>query len=55
MEGASLTRRATVSLPSGLQYAWPHPSRPFLYASTSDAGPGGVRPPGASHWLWTDG
>ena len=51
VEGASLTRRATVSLPSGLQYAWPHPSRPFLYASTSDAGPGGVRPPGSSHWL----
>src|SRR5262245_26296186 len=25
--GAALTRRATVTLPAGVQYAWPHASR----------------------------
>lgn len=49
--GASLTPRATLTLPSGVQYAWPHPSRPFLYVAVSDAGPGGRPPPGSSHWL----
>jgi 6-phosphogluconolactonase (cycloisomerase 2 family) len=39
---ATLTKREAVTLPSTIQYAWPHPSRPFLYVVTSDA-PGGVR------------
>jgi 6-phosphogluconolactonase (cycloisomerase 2 family) len=40
VEAATLTQRATVTLPSTVQYAWFHPSHRFVYASTSDA-PGG--------------
>ena|SRR5262249_53998379 len=29
--GAALTRRATVTLPAGVQYAWPHVSRRATY------------------------
>lgn len=38
--GAALVKRATVELPSNVQYAWPHPSRRFLYVSSSNGGPG---------------
>ena len=37
---ASLIKRGTVELLSNVQYAWPHPSRKFLYVSSSDGGPG---------------
>src|ERR1700752_3434071 len=33
--GAELTKRATVTLPAGVQYAWPHASRRYLYVATS--------------------
>jgi len=33
--GAALTKRATVTLPAGVQYAWPHVSRRYLYVATS--------------------
>jgi 6-phosphogluconolactonase (cycloisomerase 2 family) len=33
---ATLTPRASISLPSVVQYAWPHPSHRYIYASTSD-------------------
>jgi len=36
VEKAALTRRATVGLPANVQYVWPHVSRRFLYAATSD-------------------
>ena len=41
---ASLTRRATVTLPANVHYVWPHASRRFLYAASSDSasGVGGV-------------
>ncbi|HXJ77581.1 MAG TPA: hypothetical protein VMS64_02770, partial [Candidatus Methylomirabilis sp.] len=29
--GAALTRRGTVTLPAGVQYAWPHISRRYLH------------------------
>src|SRR5215510_12199301 len=35
--GAALTRRATVTLPAGVQYAWPHVSRRYLYVATTAA------------------
>src|SRR5262249_60607452 len=45
--GAALTRRATVTLPAGVQYAWPHVSRRYLYVATSSSasgyGPAGAR------------
>lgn len=40
VDGTSLTKRATVKVPSNVQYAWPHPSRRFLYVATSNRGPG---------------
>ena len=40
VENASLHRRATVKVPANVQYAWPHPSRQFLYVATSNRGAG---------------
>jgi 6-phosphogluconolactonase len=40
VEGTALTKRGTVLLPANIQYAWPHPSRRYLYAVTSNGGPG---------------
>jgi 6-phosphogluconolactonase (cycloisomerase 2 family) len=37
---AKLAKRGSVELLSNVQYAWPHPSRQFLYVSSSDGGPG---------------
>ena len=33
---AALTLQGTVMLPGNIQYAWPHPSAPFLYVASSD-------------------
>ena len=38
--GAELLKRATVTLPAAVQYAWPHASRRFLYVATSSSAPG---------------
>ena len=38
--GAELTKRETVILPAGVQYAWPHASRRYLYVATSNSAPG---------------
>ena len=35
----ALTERAQVRLPAKLQYAWPHPTLPVFYTSSSDGGP----------------
>jgi len=40
VDGAALTKLAAVKLPGGVQYAWPHPSRKFLYVTSSTGGPG---------------
>lgn len=37
VENASLTPRATVRLPAGVQYAWPHASRRYLYVASSSS------------------
>ena len=37
--GAELTKRETVILPAGVQYAWPHASRRYLYVATSNSAP----------------
>jgi 6-phosphogluconolactonase (cycloisomerase 2 family) len=39
VEGAALTKRGSVKLPDGTQYAWPHPNRKFLYVTSSSGGP----------------
>src|SRR5215469_13625692 len=46
--GAALTRRATVTLPAGVQYAWPHASRRHLYVATSSSA-SGYGPAGTEH------
>src|SRR6266853_1023619 len=38
--GAELIKRATVTLPAGVQYAWPHVSRRYLYVATSSSASG---------------
>ena len=38
VEAATLTQRATIRVPANVQYAWPHPSREFLYVATSNRG-----------------
>src|ERR1700687_1069518 len=40
IEGATLTRRSTVTLPSNIQYAWPHPSRRYFYVASRNGGSG---------------
>jgi 6-phosphogluconolactonase len=43
---ATLSKLASVTLPGGLQYAWPHPSRRYLYVATSSGGVGIAPVPG---------
>jgi 6-phosphogluconolactonase (cycloisomerase 2 family) len=40
IDSAALTKRSSVTLPANIQYAWPHPSRRYLYAVSSNGGPG---------------
>jgi 6-phosphogluconolactonase len=36
----ALQKRSTVTLPANVQYAWPHPSKRYLYVVSSSGGPG---------------
>jgi 6-phosphogluconolactonase len=38
--GAELIRRETITLPEGVQYAWPHTSRGYIYVASSSSAPG---------------
>src|SRR5438874_1062239 len=38
--GAALIKKATVTLPAAVQYAWPHASRRYLYVASSSSAPG---------------
>lgn len=45
VEGAALVKRESVTLPAGVQYAWPHASGRYLYVASSNGGVGlGPRP-----------
>src|SRR5215813_5330207 len=46
--GAALIKRDTVTLPAGVQYAWPHVSRRYLYVATSSSA-SGYGPAGTEH------
>ena len=46
--GAELIKRGTVTLPAGVQYAWPHASKRYLYVATSSSAPS-YGPPGTDH------
>src|SRR5260221_13596564 len=50
VEAAALTRRASVTLPANVQYAWPHASRKYLYVASSSSAPG-TGPAGPGHPL----
>jgi 6-phosphogluconolactonase len=45
---ATLTRRASISVPANVQYVWPHAAQPFLYVATSDSA-SGMGAAGANH------
>ena len=49
--GAELTKRETVTLTGGIQYAWPHKSRRYLYVASSNAAPNYVREPQTDHFV----
>ena len=51
VDSATLTPRDAVDLPSNIQYAWPHPSRPIVYVATSDSASGNTSTPGVVHRL----
>src|SRR6266436_473501 len=40
VDKAELAKRTSVTLPANIQYAWPHPSKQFLYVASSNGGPG---------------
>src|SRR5713101_1500737 len=46
--GARLIKQATITLPAGVQYAWPHASRRYLYVATSSSA-SGYGPAGTEH------
>jgi 6-phosphogluconolactonase len=50
VDACALTRRGSVTLPANAQYVWPHASRRFLYAATSDSA-SGMGPAGTNHHL----
>ena len=39
VHNATLTKRSSLTLPCGVQYAWRHPTAPFLYVACSSGGP----------------
>ena len=49
VEGATLVKRDTVSAAANIQYAWPHPSKKYLYVVSSDGGPGSAGVAGKKH------
>ena len=48
VEGAALTKRESVMLPAGVQYAWPHANRRILYVASSSSA-SGYGPAGTEH------
>ncbi len=40
VDSATLVRKETVRTPAKVQYAWRHPSQPYLYVSTSNGARG---------------
>src|SRR5215831_21239688 len=48
VDKAELIKRETVMLPAGVQYAWPHASRRYLYVASSSSA-SGYGPAGTEH------
>ena len=49
VDNAALVKGATVSTPANVQYAWPHPSKKYLYVVSSNGGPGSAGVAGDTH------
>src|SRR5262249_26988610 len=48
---AALIAGDAVKLPAKVQYAWPHPSVPFLYVASSNGGSSSLGIKGDKHYL----
>jgi len=46
---AALQKRSTITLPANVQYAWPHPSKRYLYVVSSTGGPSSRETAGNKH------
>ena len=46
---AALVKRDTASMPPNIQYAWPHPSKRYLYVVSSNGGSGSTGIAGDEH------
>jgi 6-phosphogluconolactonase len=49
VDNAALVKRDTVSTPANIQYAWPHPSKQYLYVVSSNGASGSGPPSGDIH------
>jgi 6-phosphogluconolactonase len=49
IDNAALVKQGMVSTPTNIQYAWPHPSKRYLYVVSSNGGPGGTGGAGDKH------
>ena len=49
VDNAALVKQGTVSTPANIQYAWPHPSKRYLYVVSSNGGPGSAGVAGDKH------
>ncbi len=49
VDRAVLVEREAVTLPANVQYVWPHPSRQYLYVTSSSSGPGASGVVGTTH------
>jgi 6-phosphogluconolactonase len=50
VDDAALVKRNTISLPANIQYAWPHPSKAYLYVVSSNGGAGSAGIAGDKHF-----
>src|SRR5271169_3035569 len=49
VDNAALVKQGGVTLPANVQYAWPHPSKRYLYVVSSNGGPGASGGKGDTH------
>jgi 6-phosphogluconolactonase len=49
VDNAALVERGTVTVPANIQYAWPHPSKRYLYVVSSNGGSGSTGVAGDLH------
>ena len=49
VDNAALIKGGTLSTPANVQYAWPHPSKKYLYVVSSNGGPGASGVTGDTH------